>query len=75
MAAGKVDRARLEGAHRVPSSKIPSGHEEEWQTTHARRVEYQDLPTGSYTFEVEAVDRDLVASETPATFALTITLP
>ena len=26
------------------------GHSEEWKTTHARRVEYQDLEPGSYSF-------------------------
>jgi len=48
---------------------------EDWQTTHNRYVEYQDLPRGTYTFEVQAVDRDLVYSEIPATLALTVHLP
>ncbi|MEE8130960.1 MAG: ATP-binding protein [Vicinamibacterales bacterium] len=52
-----------------------TGHDDEWQTTHARRVEYQDLTPGSYTFEVEAVDRDLVRSQVPATLRLTVHLP
>ena len=47
----------------------------DWHTTHSRRVEYQNLPRGTYTFEVEAVDRDLVYSETPATVALIVHLP
>ena len=47
-----------------------TGYDEEWQTTRNRRVEYQDLPTGEYTFEVLAVDRDLVYSEKPATVDL-----
>jgi len=51
------------------------GYEDDWQTTHERRVEYQDLPTGRYTFEVIAVDRDLVYSEEPATVILDIHLP
>ena len=51
------------------------GYEGDWQTTHARRVEYQDLPRGRYTFEVQAVDRDLVYSEAPATVVLTIHFP
>jgi signal transduction histidine kinase/ligand-binding sensor domain-containing protein/CheY-like chemotaxis protein len=51
------------------------GYEEEWKRTRKQRVEYQDLPTGNYTFEVEAVDRDLVYSKTPASFALTIHPP
>ena len=51
------------------------GYEEEWTDTHERRVEYQDLPKGNYTFEVQAVDRDLVYSEVPATVALTVHLP
>ena len=51
------------------------GYEEDWQTTRERRVEYEDLPAGTYTFEVQAVDRDLVYSEQSATLALTIQLP
>ena len=50
-------------------------YEVDWQTTHARRVEYQDLPRGTYTFEVQAVDRDLVYSEMPAAVALSVHLP
>ena len=48
---------------------------EDWQNTHDRRIEYQDLPRGIYTFEVQAVDRDLVYSEKPATVALTVHPP
>ena len=51
------------------------GYDEEWKTTHERRVEYQDLPRGTYTFEVQAVDRDLVYSEKPATLLLTVHPP
>ena len=51
------------------------GYEKDWQTTRARRIEYQDLPQGTYTFELQAVDRDLGYSETPATVALTVHLP
>lgn len=35
------------------------GRGDEWQTTHRRRVEFEDLPPGVYAFEVVAVDRDL----------------
>ncbi|NKB71414.1 MAG: hypothetical protein GKR89_30445 [Candidatus Latescibacteria bacterium] len=48
------------------------GHEEDWTNTHTRRVEYAQLPVGEYTFEVVAVDRDLVYSEEPASVHLTI---
>jgi len=51
------------------------GYDKDWQNTHARRVEYQDLPIGTYTFEVVAVDRDLVYSEKPATVRLTVHPP
>ena len=51
------------------------GFDDEWRTTRERRVEYQDLPLGEYTFEVEAVDRDLVYSESPAVVALTVHIP
>jgi ligand-binding sensor domain-containing protein/signal transduction histidine kinase len=48
------------------------GHEEAWRNTRERRVEYEDLPVGEYTFEVVAVDRDLVYSKQPATVRLTV---
>ena len=51
------------------------GRDEEWRTTHARRVEYASLPRGEYTFQVQAVDRDLVYSETPATVSLRVRWP
>ena len=51
------------------------GYEETWRTTQERRVEYLDLLPGNYTFEVQAVDRDLVYSENPATVALTVHVP
>ena len=50
------------------------GYEEEWRQTREPRVEYADLPTGTYTFQVKAVDRDLNYSE-PATAQVTIHLP
>ena len=40
------------------------GHQDEWRTTYQRRVEFNHLPVGTYTFEVRAVDRDLNYSET-----------
>ena len=46
-----------------------------WQTTRERRVEYQNLPRGTYTFEVQGVDRDLVYSDTPAIVTLTVHFP
>ena len=48
------------------------GYDADWKTTHSRRVEYRGVPRGRYTFEVEAVDRDLVYSEKPMTVALTV---
>ena len=48
------------------------GHETEWRPPQAlQRVYYQDLPPGSYTFEVRALDRDLNASE-PASVSVKI---
>jgi len=52
-----------------------AGHEDDWKTTRARRLEYENLPRGEYLFEVQAVDRDLTYSETPARVALTVHLP
>ena len=51
------------------------GHDRDWTNTNTRRVEYQGLPRGNYTFEVMAVDRDLVYSEAPAAVQLTVHLP
>ncbi len=51
------------------------GYDDDWKTTRDRRWEVQDLPVGSYTFEVQAVDRDMVYSETPATVLLHVHLP
>ena len=42
------------------------GYQDEWRQTSANQVEYTDLPTGEYVFEVKAIDRDLNYSETPA---------
>jgi ligand-binding sensor domain-containing protein len=50
------------------------GYEEEWQQTRESQVEYADLPTGTYTFQLKAVDRDLNYSE-PATARITIHPP
>lgn len=35
------------------------GLEDAWQTTRESRIEYRDLPSGDYVFEVMAVDQDL----------------
>ncbi len=51
------------------------GHDPNWYNTRTRRVEYQDLSPGSYTFEVLAVSRDLIPSEKPATVSFRILLP
>ena len=48
---------------------------DDWRNTREQRVEYQDLPSGDYTFEVLAVDRDLVYSDTPAVVAMAVHLP
>ena len=48
------------------------GYDRAWKTTLHRRVEYQGLPVGEYTFEVVAVDRDLVYSTEPAVVHLEI---
>jgi serine phosphatase RsbU (regulator of sigma subunit)/streptogramin lyase len=52
-----------------------SGYDTDWKNTKNQRVAYQDLPKGTYTFEVLAVDRDLVYSEEPARVALNIVPP
>ena len=39
------------------------GHEQTWQQTRKRRVQYKNLPVGEYTFQLKAVDRDLTYSQ------------
>ena len=51
------------------------GHDDGWLQTRSGRVEYLDLPRGSYVFETKAVDRDLNYSEAPATVRVTIHAP
>ena len=50
------------------------GHED-WGTTFSGRVEYEGLGLGTYEFEVEAVNRDLVYSDQPAVVKLTVHPP
>ena len=50
-------------------------YDTDWQTTKAQRVEYHDLPRGTYRFEVQAVDRDLAYSETPAVVTVQVHMP
>ena len=47
------------------------GYDPGWKPIYTRRMEYQDLPLGEYTFQVKAVDRDLNYSE-PATVRVTV---
>ena len=43
------------------------GYDPELRWTREEHLEYPDLPVGEYTFQVQAVDRDLTYSEEPAT--------
>jgi len=45
------------------------GYYTDWQPAYTGRAEYQDLPEGEYTFQVQAVDRDLNYSK-PVTVTL-----
>jgi len=47
------------------------GYDTDWQPAYTGRAEYQDLPEGEYTFQVQAVDRDLNYSK-PVTVTLSI---
>ncbi|MBT3605438.1 MAG: GHKL domain-containing protein, partial [Candidatus Latescibacteria bacterium] len=47
-------------------------YDQAWYTTNKGRVEYEALPVGNYTFEVCAIDRDLVYSKTPCRVTLTV---
>ena len=51
------------------------GHADEWKSTRERQVEYQDLEIGNYTFEVEAVDREILYSRSPARVQLSTNPP
>ena len=51
------------------------GYDETWRYTRKDRVQYSKLPSGDYIFQVEAVDRDLVYSEKPASVSVTINPP
>ena len=51
------------------------GYDDDWQVTRQERVVYGDLPTGNYSFQVKAVDRDLDYSENPATVHVTVHPP
>ena len=49
------------------------GYDTHWsQPTKDTRVDYADLPVGEYTFQAQAIDRDLVYSASPATARLTV---
>lgn len=48
------------------------GHDDQWKLTRDNQVSYGRLPAGNYTFEVQAIDRDLTYSEHPAKVALTV---
>ncbi len=52
-----------------------AGHDTTWRTTKEAFVEYVALPHGTYTFELQAVDRDLAVTDPPATIRLTIRPP
>ena len=51
-----------------------SGHDDAWKNTAERRVEFEEVIPGTYTFEVMAVDEDLVYS-VPAVVELTVRNP
>ena len=48
------------------------GYDPDWVYSRRRRVIYANLPVGSYMFEVEALDRDLVSSASPARLPLVV---
>ncbi len=51
------------------------GWDDTWRQTGEPQVEYTDLPTGRYAFEVEAIDRDLGRSPVPARVDLEVRWP
>lgn len=53
-------RYRLQGAH------------DDWRLTDQSQVTYGALPIGEYTFQVEAIDRDLNYSAAPASISVSV---
>ncbi|MFT5089523.1 MAG: two-component system sensor histidine kinase ChiS [Planctomycetota bacterium] len=51
------------------------GFESDWQLTRERSVEYGQLESGNYTFEVQAIDRDLMRSGQTAEVSVEVTPP
>jgi len=51
------------------------GFESTWRLTRERSVEYGQLESGKYTFEVQAIDRDLVRSEQADRVSIEVTPP
>ena len=51
------------------------GLDKDWIATQYGEVRYGSLPAGEYTFEVQALNKDGLFSETPATFSLRIRRP
>ena len=51
------------------------GDDSVWVSTRANRVDFEDLPAGRYTFQVQAIDRDLGYASAPATVDLVVDLP
>jgi len=51
------------------------GRDDQWRPAYSGRVEYATLPTGEYTFEVRAVDRDLNYSREPARVRIVVQPP
>jgi len=58
--------------NRIRYSYILEGFDEEWEDTWEHQVRYEKLPAGEYTFKVIAINRDLVASESPAVLIIKV---
>lgn len=66
----------FEAGERLRYSHILEGAEQQWSAlTDQRRVTYAGLGAGTYRFLVRAVNADGVASETPASFSVTVLRP
>ncbi|NUP99344.1 MAG: response regulator [Armatimonadetes bacterium] len=60
------------GTHRMRYSYCLEGYDRHWHDTWATQVRYEQLPVGDYRFKIQAINRDLVDSETPAEVALRV---
>jgi signal transduction histidine kinase/DNA-binding NarL/FixJ family response regulator/streptogramin lyase len=71
----KTRPGQIAYVYRLVGYDADDNDDDGWQVTRSREVVYEDLPIGDYTFEVQAVDRDLVYSTEAARVQLAVHPP